>query len=318
MKKTSGRGRKSAIPKEPETDPLETDNFHDENGKENGDDRRTPKGRAEKKRKSRGKSAAASDDEIEEQPQKKHASKRKSDDIEEDEENAEVENDDASDSDDRAKTKERTKNKKKKKHSSKQKSSEEEEESLGSEVEEDESEYEVDKIIDEKMVRGVRHYLIRWKGYGPEGDTWEPESTLNCPEAMEEFKKTKKSSPEKGKIKKSKKALMESEEWDENENFEVVRILDVHFKRDGKREFLVSWKGFSNSYDSWEPEENMDCKDMIQRFLKRCEDAKTSTQKELRVNRKVTDRFTLSTTEAGRRLSKRNQGRQRVQYHDAE
>lgn len=73
----------------------------------------------------------------------------------------------------------------------------------------------------------------------------------------------------------------------------------------------MAWKGYSHKYDSWEPEENMNCKEMIERYLKKCEQAKEVDPKELRVQRKVTDRFTLSTQSVGRRLSKRNQGKQR-------
>lgn len=187
-------------------------------------------------------------------------------------------------------------------------------------------------MLDEKFIKGVRHFLIRWKGYEPESDTWEPESTLNCSELIAEFKAKQK---KKGKAKLAKKRSKESsnsddQEWDENENFEVKysvltlffflsanfeqveRILDVYFKRNGQREFLVSWKGFPNSQNSWEPEENMDCKDLIKKFMSKVEKAKESDQRELRIKRTHTDRLTLlSDGHLGRRLSKRNLGKQR-------
>jgi len=40
------------------------------------------------------------------------------------------------------------------------------------------------------------------------------------------------------------------------EFFEVESILDVRKLDDGKREFLVKWKGFSDSESTWEPESN--------------------------------------------------------------
>lgn len=36
------------------------------------------------------------------------------------------------------------------------------------------AEYEVQKIIDDEMRQGKKYYRIRWKGWGPKDDTWEP------------------------------------------------------------------------------------------------------------------------------------------------
>ena len=34
---------------------------------------------------------------------------------------------------------------------------------------------------------GSREFLVRWKGWGPGDDTWEPEDNLDCPEIIEKF-----------------------------------------------------------------------------------------------------------------------------------
>ena len=39
-------------------------------------------------------------------------------------------------------------------------------------------EYEVDAILNDKMSRGKRLYLVAWKGYSAAENTWEPESNL--------------------------------------------------------------------------------------------------------------------------------------------
>jgi len=44
-------------------------------------------------------------------------------------------------------------------------------------------------IEQEKEIRGVEKYLIRWKGFMAEGDTWERKENLkNVEELIEEFK----------------------------------------------------------------------------------------------------------------------------------
>lgn len=46
----------------------------------------------------------------------------------------------------------------------------------------------VEKILDSKKIKGKTHFLIRWKGYQSESDTWEPENTVACPELITKFK----------------------------------------------------------------------------------------------------------------------------------
>ena len=51
-------------------------------------------------------------------------------------------------------------------------------------------EWEVEKILNKKKMRGVEKYLIRWKGFTAEGDTWERRENLkNAEELIEEFEK---------------------------------------------------------------------------------------------------------------------------------
>ena len=51
-------------------------------------------------------------------------------------------------------------------------------------------EWEVEKILNKKKIRGVEKYLIRWKGFTAEGDTWERKENLkNAEELIKEFKR---------------------------------------------------------------------------------------------------------------------------------
>lgn len=57
---------------------------------------------------------------------------------------------------------------------------------------ESEEEYEVDKIVDDKIEDGEKMYLIRWKGFASDDDTWEPISNLECPDNIKEYERVKK------------------------------------------------------------------------------------------------------------------------------
>ena len=49
-------------------------------------------------------------------------------------------------------------------------------------------EWEVEKILNKKKIRGVEKYLVRWKGFTAEGDTWERRENLkNAKEALADF-----------------------------------------------------------------------------------------------------------------------------------
>jgi len=55
---------------------------------------------------------------------------------------------------------------------------------------EGEEEWEVERILNKRRVRGKDKYLVCWKGFTAESDTWEGKENLeNAKEAVEEFER---------------------------------------------------------------------------------------------------------------------------------
>jgi len=51
-------------------------------------------------------------------------------------------------------------------------------------------EWEIEKILNKKKIREVEKYLIRWKGFTVEGDTWERKENLkNAEKLIKEFER---------------------------------------------------------------------------------------------------------------------------------
>ncbi|KAI5709175.1 hypothetical protein M8J76_012050 [Diaphorina citri] len=236
----------------------------------------------------------------------------------------------------------------------------------------EEEEYEVEKIIHHrKFSNGSVEYLIRWKGYGADDDTWEKEANLassaqlikeykemirdeegsdndvtngneeECPASEEEngddFKPNKKAKTKKAKkttgrgrpkkkagrgrpkgsakstaaVKKNNRSAQESEDEDgeeTTEEFEVEKIMDVHTSKNGKKEYLVRWKGYSSKDDTWEPEDHLTCPDLIEAFNVKLEKIKSVSVKSLRAAPAKTNRLIIQNQRPGGRHSKRNYG----------
>lgn len=161
--------------------------------------------------------------------------------------------------------------------------------------EEEEAEYEVEKILDRQEVNGVAEYLVKWKNWDREEDnTWEPSTNLVGSEDLiekyekklklktgKEEKRSSEPAPESSKKKKQDKPLVAEESDNDVDEYEVELIVD---KRDagGVTEYLVKWKGWEKEEDrTWEPVENLEGSEkLIKKFEAAENKSKTKQKKE--------------------------------------
>ncbi|XKL69578.1 hypothetical protein PGB90_007347 [Kerria lacca] len=95
-------------------------------------------------------------------------------------------------------------------------------------------------------------------------------------------------------------------------DYEVEKIIDVNYKSNNKRVFRIRWKNYSSKHDTWEPEENLSCDELISKFLETQGKRAKTPRKELREKPKMTSRF----VSPGGRKSKRNVGNKKNYIED--
>jgi len=83
----------------------------------------------------------------------------------------------------------------------------------------------------------------------------------------------------------------------EEEEYVVEQILNHRMTKKGKLEYYLKWKGFSDADNTWEPAENLNCKDLVDAYEAQREKNKKEKSSKLKeddkkpkqVKRKTTD-----------------------------
>jgi len=164
--------------------------------------------------------------------------------------------------------------------------------------------YEVEFIKARKVVNDATWYQVKFQGW--KKPSWEPEENLTgCQDMIDNFLLEEK-------VRRAEEEDRRRREEEEG-NYEVGKILEVKFPKGKPREFLIRWKGHGEELDSWEPEDNLECHDLIARFMDRHSQRLQVSEKSLRAAPKRVDRLNFATINS--RQSKRNHGL-RITYED--
>ncbi|XP_013870201.1 chromobox protein homolog 1b [Austrofundulus limnaeus] len=143
------------------------------------------------------------------------------------------------------------------------------------EEEEEEEEYVVEKVLNRRVVKGKVEYLLKWKGFSNEDNTWEPEENLDCPDLIAEYLQNQKTAHE-GKRKGGSDAdgddSKSKKKKDENEKLrgfarglEPERIIGATDST-GELMFLMKWRNSDEADLVPAKEANVKCPQVVISF----------------------------------------------------
>lgn len=74
------------------------------------------------------------------------------------------------------------------------------------------------------------------------------------------------------------------ESLDSDETYKVEAILK-HRKRNGKVFYLIKWEGYDESQNTWEPEDNLSCPDILAKYIEKLEKEQKAKEEEKRIKK---------------------------------
>jgi len=74
------------------------------------------------------------------------------------------------------------------------------------------TDYEIEKIVDERVYRNKMCYLVRWRNFKSDSDTWEPEDQFkDAQDVLTEWEATKQKKAERAVVAKEKRDAKKAE-----------------------------------------------------------------------------------------------------------
>lgn len=145
-------------------------------------------------------------------------------------------------------------------------------------AEEEEEEYVVEKVLDRRIHKGRVEFLLKWKGFSDEDNTWEPQDNLDCPDLIAEYmekhhkekeekkKEKRKSSAEDGEERASKRKKDEGEKARGfGRGLQPERIIGAT-DSSGELMFLMKWKNSDEADLVPAKEANVKCPQVVISF----------------------------------------------------
>ena len=140
----------------------------------------------------------------------------------------------------------------------------------------EEEDYSLEKVVDKRSAKnGKVEYLLKWKGYGDEDNTWEPKENVDCYDLIKEFEKEyapKKSTDAKRKSSAAAPSTAEKKKRGEGDRprgfgrgLDPERIIGA-MDSSGELMFLIKWKGSDEADLVPSREANVKCPQTVIKF----------------------------------------------------
>jgi chromobox protein 1 len=144
----------------------------------------------------------------------------------------------------------------------------------------DEGEFFVEKVLDRRERNGRVEYLLKWKGYSNDDNTWEPEENLGCSDPILKFEANRKKEEEVKEVEKKRKSVApvkdgkpdkkkQSGEDKKPQGFDMgldpERIIGAT-DSSGELMFLMKWKENYEPYLVPAKEANVTCPQIVIQF----------------------------------------------------